>query len=81
MTEEDEPHAPLSPDAWNRFWPCAANSLKYGLSVLGSAGDHVHEELNCASSVLAVAIALKMAESVAPTYMTKLDRPGAMPSA
>jgi hypothetical protein len=78
---EDEPHSLLSPAAWNKFWPCAANSLKYGLSVLGSAGDHVQEELNCALSGLAVAIALKMAESVDPTYMTKLDRPGAMPSA
>ena len=74
-------HSPLSPAAWNKFWPCAANSSKYGLSLLGSAGDHVHEELNCALSGLAVAIALKMAESVAPTYMTRLDRPGAMLSA
>jgi hypothetical protein len=51
------------------------------LSVLGSAGLQVQEELNCAFSGLAVAMALKMAESVDPTYITSLDSPGAMPIA
>src|ERR1700688_3686901 len=78
---EDDVQAPLSPAAWNRFCPCAANSWKYGLSVFGSAGLHVHEELSCAFSGLCVAIALKMAESVDPTYITRLDIPGAIPSA
>ena len=55
--------------------------MKYGLSVPGSAGLHVHEELNCAFSGFAVAMALKMAASVDPTYITRLDRPGAIPSA
>ena len=49
--------------------------------MFGSAGLHVHEELNCAFRGLAVAIELKMAESVDPTYITRLDIPGAMPSA
>ena len=49
--------------------------------MLGSAGNHDHEELNCAFSVLAVAMALKMATSLDPTYTTRLDRPGAIPSA
>src|SRR2546429_7278056 len=61
--------------------PISANSWKYGSSVLGSAGNHDHEELNCAFSVLAVAMALKMATSLDPTYTTRLDRPGAIPSA
>src|SRR5271169_3158880 len=78
---EPEFHAPLSPAAWNKFCPCAANSWKYGLSVPGSAGVHVHEELNCPFNGLAVAIALKMAASLDPTYITRLDIPGPMPSA
>src|SRR5580658_5435840 len=52
-----------------------------GLRVFGSAGPQYHEQLNCAFSGLAVAIALKIAESVEPTYITRLDMPGAMPSA
>src|SRR5579863_2312944 len=58
-----------------------ANSMKYGLSVLGSAGLHVHDELSCAFSGLAVAMALKIAESPEPIYITRLESPGAMPSA
>lgn len=46
----------------------------------GSAGNHVHEELSCALSGLAVAIALKIAASVDPMYTTRPDNPGAMPS-
>ena len=53
--------------------------MKYGLSVPGSL--HVHEELNCAFSGFAVAMALKMVASVDPTYITRLDRPGAIPTA
>lgn len=42
-------------------------------------GVQVHEELNCALSGLAVAIALKIAASLDPMYATKLESPGAMP--
>jgi len=72
---------PLSPAAENKFCPWAANSSKYGSSALGSAGVHPHEQLNCAFSGLAVAIALKIAVSLDPTYITRLDIPGAMPIA
>ena len=58
-----------------------ANSMKYGSSVFGSAGLQVQDELSCAFSGSAVAMALKMAESDEPTYITRLDKPGAMPRA
>src|SRR5262249_25286460 len=63
------------------FCPWAANSLKYGSSVPGSTGVHPHEQLNCAFSGLAVAMALKIAGSDDPTYIPRLDKPGAMPNA
>jgi hypothetical protein len=55
----------------------------------GSEGVHSQEQLNCAFSGLAVAMALKMAESSivcpvkapVPMYTTRLDKPGAIPSA
>ena len=49
--------------------------------MLGSAGLQVHDELNCAFKGLAVAMALNIAESVDPTYITRLESPGAIPSA
>lgn len=49
--------------------------------MLGSAGLQVQDELNCAFSGLAVAIALKIAASLEPTYITRLESPGAIPNA
>ena len=49
--------------------------------MLGSAGLQVHEGAQLRVQRLCVAMALKMAASVEPTYITRLDKPGAMPSA
>src|SRR5580704_4736531 len=70
-----------SPDAVKKFWPCAAILLKKGSSVVGSAGVQPHEQPIVVGSGLWVVMALMMAVSVEPTYMTRLARPGAMPMA
>ena len=49
--------------------------------MLGSAGVHPHEQPMVVGSGLCVVMALMMAVSVDPTYMTRLARPGAMPMA
>ena len=71
----------LSPDAAKKFWPCAAIFSKYGSSVLGSAGVQPHEQLMVVGSGLCVVMALIIAVSVDPTYITRLASPGAMPIA
>jgi hypothetical protein len=55
--------------------------LEVGSSVLGSAGVQPHEQPMVVGSGLCVVMALMMAVSVEPTYMTRLASPGAMPMA
>src|SRR5580704_2320534 len=71
----------LSPEAAKKFCPCAAIFWKNGSSVVGSAGVHPHEQPMVVGSGLCVVIALMMAVSVEPTYITRLASPGAMPRA
>src|SRR5271168_3694668 len=70
-----------SPDAAKKFWPWAAIFSKNGSSVVGSAGVQPHEQPIVVGSGLCVVIALMIAVSVDPTYITRLASPGAIPSA
>src|SRR5271168_3911594 len=70
-----------SPEAAKKFWPCAAIFWKYGLSVLGSAGVQPQEQPMVVGSGLLVVMALMIAVSTDPMYITRLDSPGAMPIA
>src|SRR5277367_3736577 len=74
-------HVEESPEAAKKFCPCAAIFWKYGLSVLGSAGVQPHEQPMVVGSGLCVVIALMIAVSVDPMYITRLASPGAMPIA
>src|SRR6202167_1994473 len=74
-------HVELSPDAAKKFCPWAAIFSKYGSSVEASAGVHPHEHPMVVGSGLCVVMALMMAVSVEPMYITRLERPGAMPMA
>ena len=49
--------------------------------MVGSAGVQPHEQPMVVGSGLCVVMALMMAVSVDPTYITRLARPGAMPMA
>src|SRR5580692_2966391 len=74
-------HVELSPEAAKKFCPWAAIFSKNGSSVDGSAGVQPHEQPMVVGSGLCVVMALMMAVSVEPMYMTRLERPGAMPRA
>src|SRR5579871_238063 len=74
-------HVELSPDAAKKFCPCAAIFRKYGSSVEGSAGVHPHEHPIVVGSGLCVVMALMIAVSLDPTYITRLANPGAIPNA
>jgi len=74
-------HVELSPDAAKKFCPCADIFSKYGSSVLGSAGVQPHEQPIVVGSGLCVVIALMIAVSVDPTYITRLFSPEAIPRA
>src|SRR5208283_5940463 len=71
----------LSPEAAKKFWPWDAIFSKYGSSVLGSAGVQPHEQPMVVGSGLCVVIALMIAVSVDPMYITRLASPGAIPMA
>src|SRR5208283_3842003 len=71
----------LSPEAAKKFWPWDAIFSKYGSSVLGSAGVQPHEQLMVVGSGLCEVMALIIAVSVEPMYITRLASPGAMPIA
>src|SRR5579863_5620124 len=71
----------LSPDATKKFCPWEDIFRKYGSSVLGSAGVQPHEQPIEVRSGLWVVMALIMAVSVEPTYISRPANPGAMPSA
>src|ERR1700691_1441348 len=70
-----------SPEAAKKFCPCADIFWKYGFSVLGSAGVQPHEQPIVVGSGLCVVIALMIAVSVDPMYITRLASPGAIPIA
>src|ERR1700733_5303399 len=57
-------YPPLSPVAWKKLWPCAPIFSKYGSSVLGSAGPHVHEELRFNGNGVSVDMAPNRAVSL-----------------
>src|ERR1700722_9776186 len=71
----------LSPLAIKKFCPWAAIFWKYGSSAVVSAGPQIQEQLIVAGKGLWVVIALRIAESMVPMYITRLLRPGAMPRA
>src|SRR5271170_128640 len=70
-----------SPEAAKKVWPCAAIFSKYGSSVVGSSGVQPQEQPIVVGSGLCVVMALMIAVSVDPIYITRLASPGAMPIA
>src|SRR5580704_7030555 len=57
-------HAPLSPAASKKLWPCAANFMKNGSSDLGSTGVQNHDELKFKGNGLCEDMLLNMAVSL-----------------